>query len=284
MEERRMFCQKNKLCYRISILKEYLLRDLTDLFSKEKAADQYSEIVLPNIVKEHRSILIRKLHGIDEQLQKNKAVNLKIACKEVNGIIVRPGEYFSFWKLIGIPSKRKGYLDGLTISIGKTSSGIGGGLCQLANLIHWLVLNSPLEVTELHHHTDALFPDSNRNVPFGTGTSVFYKNVDYRFKNNTDQNIQVLVWVNDTELCGELRSEYPFPYRYRIVEENSRYIKEDEEYYRVSKVYKLTINKDNGLIRNKELVLDNHSKVMYDHSLIPEAEILQYNTVYNKER
>lgn len=70
MEERRMFCQKNKLCYRISILKEYLLRDLTDLFSNEKAADQYSEIVLPNIVKKHRSILIRKLHGIVEQLQK----------------------------------------------------------------------------------------------------------------------------------------------------------------------------------------------------------------------
>lgn len=114
-------------------------------------------------------------------------------------------------------------------------------------------------------------------MPFGTGTSVFYKNVDYRFKNNTDQNIQVLVWVNDTELCGELRSKYPFPYRYRIVEENSKYIKEDEEYYRVSKVYKLTINKDNGLVCNKELVLDNHSKVMYDYSLIPEAEILQYN-------
>lgn len=57
-----------------------------------------------------------------------------------------------------------------------------------------MVLNSPLTVTELHHHTDALFPDSGRRVPFGTGTSIFYKNVDYRFRNDTDTPVQLLIW------------------------------------------------------------------------------------------
>ena len=50
--------------------------------------------------------------------------------------------------------------------------GVGGGLCQMANMIHWLILHTPLEVTELHHHSDALFPDVKRRVPFGTGTSI----------------------------------------------------------------------------------------------------------------
>ena len=86
--------------------------------------------------------------------------------------------------------------------------------CQYGTL---LVLNSPMTVTELHHHSDALFPDERRTVPFGTGTSVFYKNIDYQFKNTTDQPVQLLFWLSDTDLCGELRTTKPFPYRYRIV-------------------------------------------------------------------
>lgn len=34
----------------------------------------------------------------------------------------------------------------------------------MANMIHWLVLHTPLEVTELHHHSDALFPDVKRRA------------------------------------------------------------------------------------------------------------------------
>lgn len=146
-------------------------------------------------------------------------------------------------------------------------------MCQLANLIHWLILNSPLTVTELVHHSDALFPDSGRRVPFGTGTSVFYKNVDYRFMNTTDCTVQLLVWVDDKELFGELRAERGFPYIYRITEENQGYIEEDGVFYRVSRVYRVTLDRDRRVMR-RELVLDNHSRVMYDYSLIPRDQII----------
>ena len=140
-------------------------------------------------------------------------------------------------------------------------------------MIHWLVLNSPLEVVELHHHTDALFPDERRTVPFGTGTSVAYNNVDYRFKNNTDQVVQILVWCENGELCGELRSEKPFLYRYKLVEENHHFKKEEDKYYRISQVYRLTIDRATNKEINKELILDNHSLVMYDYNLIPKDQI-----------
>lgn len=148
-----------------------------------------------------------------------------------------------------------------------------GGLCQLANMVHWLVLNSPLTVTELHHHSDALFPDERRIVPFGTGTSVFYKNVDYQFRNTTDQPVQLLLWLNDTDLCGELRTTQPFPYRYRIIEEDSGFVEEADGWYRVSKVYRRGDRPGKRLEIAKELVLDNHSKVMYDPALIPADQI-----------
>ncbi len=141
-------------------------------------------------------------------------------------------------------------------------------------MIHWLVLHTPLTVTELHHHSDALFPDVKRRVPFGTGTSISYKALDYRFKNTTETPIQIRVWLDDTFLYGEIRSKVPLTEKYKIVEEDSHYAKdEDSVFYRNSKVYKIITDKKTNQEIKKELILDNHSKVMYDYDLIPKDEI-----------
>ena len=270
---RKLFCDISPTTYKISVKKEIYLRNIKDFFSMQKIAKDKSENILPNIVKGHTSILVRKLHGVDIKLQENKVTNIKIACDKINGIIIHPGEVFSFWKMVGNPIRENGFVDGLVIGRNGFYAGVGGGLCQMANMIHYLVLNSPLEVVELHHHSDALFPDERRKVPFGTGTSVRYNNVDYRFKNNLDQDVQILVWCENGELCGELRSEKPFLYRYKLVEEDHHYKKEGKEYYRISKVYRIVINKETNEEVRKELILNNHSCVMYDHNLIPKDEI-----------
>ncbi|MBQ8613466.1 MAG: VanW family protein [Ruminiclostridium sp.] len=272
MKKRKLFCEISPACYRISLKKEYLLRDMKDFFGNEKFAVQRAD-PLPFLVKAHSSEILRRLNGVDMELQQNKAVNLRIAGEKINGIVINPGETFSFWRLVGEPAAEKGYLDGLIIHKGKLDRGIGGGLCQLANLIHWLVLNSPLTVTEIFHHTDALFPDSGRRVPFGTGTGVFYKNIDYRFKNTTDIPVQLLIWQSGGKLCGELRSCKPFPFVYRITEENHGFTEEDGIFYRVSQVYRLTLDRSRNVVK-RELVLNNHSRVMYDYSLIPEKQII----------
>ena len=105
------------------------------------------------------------------------------------------------------------------------------------------------------------------------GTSVSYNYIDYRFKNNTDQNVQILLWCDDEKLYGELRSEKEFPCRYELVEENHHFKKEDDKYYRVSKIYRNTIKKESGDIIDKELIWDNHSLVMFDYDLIPKEQI-----------
>ncbi len=270
---RKLFCEISPTTYRISVRKEIILRYLRDFFRREKIAKTHSREELPNIVKSHSSILLRKLAGVDMKLQENKVTNIRLACERINGIVIRPGETFSFWRTVGPAGKKQGYREGLVISSGRLLSGYGGGLCQMANMVHWLVLNSPLTVTELHHHTDAIFPDDRRRVPFGTGTSVFYNYIDYRFYNNTDQNVQLLVWVADGALNGELRSDHPFPCRYRLVEENSHFRKEGDRYFRISQVYRIVIDRKSGRQLRRELILDNHSEVLYDVSLIPKEQI-----------
>lgn len=276
---RKLFCDINPVTYKISVRKEIMLRHIKNIFGKEKIAKTYSKEELPNIVKSHSSILIRKLVGVDLKLQENKVTNILLACDKINGIIIHPNETFSYWTTVGPTRKKDGYKEGLVIGKNGMKSGYGGGLCQMANMIHWLVLNSPLEVTELHHHSDALFPDERRRVPFGTGTSVCYNNVDYRFKNTTDQDVQILVWCENGELCGELRSEKEFPYRYKLVEENHHFRKEGEKYFRISQVYRLVIDRKTNKEIRKELILDNHSAVMYDYSLIPKEQIREDNYV-----
>ena len=81
----------------------------------------------------------------------------------------------------------------MQLSQGKVTVGVGGGLCPLANLIHWMGLHSPLQLTERHHHSFDPFPDEGRVLPFGSGASLFYNYVDLRFRNPTDQTLQLMV-------------------------------------------------------------------------------------------
>lgn len=84
---------------------------------------------------QHQSLLLRPLKDVDMYLQHNKVTNLKIAIGHIDGAVIRPGQTFSIWKMIGRPTASKGYLEGLSLNQGTVSKDIGGGLCQLGNLL-----------------------------------------------------------------------------------------------------------------------------------------------------
>lgn len=158
---------------------------------------------------------------------------------------------------------------------GKLVAGVGGGLCNLANTLHLLVMNSPMTVTELHHHSDALAPDPDGvHVPYSAGTSVNYNFIDFRFRNDTYQPVQFRTWVEGDELFTELRSDKEFPTTYRLVEEDHHFHKEENgKYYRYSKIYRETLDRATGAVLKRELNWDNRSEVMFDYSLIPTDQI-----------
>ena len=264
----------NPVFYAISEQKEICKRHIKNLTGKEKFAKDKQPKKLPVVVYSRSSGLIKRAPGVDLTLQENKAVNIDLASKKINRIVIRPGETFSFWKTVGKTSKRKGYKDGRVIVGNKLIPGTGGGLCNLSNTLHLLILHSPLTVTELWKHSDALAPDEGERHPFSTGTSCSYNNIDYRFRNDTDQTVQLCVWVDGETLNAELRSEKEFPCRYEITEEDHHFTKEDDgHYYRVSKIYRETYDKKTDKLLEKELIWDNHSMVMFDPALIPADQI-----------
>lgn len=271
------FCDINPLFFAISTQKGIIQRNIKDFISNTKFAKTKRKEKLDNIISSYSSNLIKKGKGVDPVLQENKAVNIRLASSQINEIIIKPGEVFSFWRTIGKVNKRTGYKEGRVIKDNKLIPGTGGGLCNLANTINNLILNSPLEIVEFHKHSDALAPDNGKRIPMANGTSVSYNYIDYRFKNNTDQNIQLLLWCDDEKLYGELRSEKGFPWKYQLIEENHHFEKEGDKYYRISQIYRDTIEKETGNIIKKELIWDNHSMVMFDYDLIPK-ELIKNNS------
>jgi len=189
------------------------------IFSGKQYAKQIkTDDLLPYTVMSHQTPLLRQLRNVDMQLQYNKITNLQLACSCMNGLILQPGETFSFWKLVGKPTRKKGYLDGMVLCNGGFYAGTGGGLCQLSNLIYWMSVHTPLTVTERWRHNYDVFPDSNRTQPFGSGATVSYNYIDLQIRNDTRSTYQLMVRLDEQFLYGEWLSSQPLAERYEVYE------------------------------------------------------------------
>ena len=265
--KRKLFCEISPLTYAISEKKCIAVRTVKNLLTEHHFASTKSEEPLPFCIYKHNSLIRRRLGNVNMQLQENKAVNLGIAAPKIDKVLIRPGETFSFWHLVGKTSAKKGYKEGLTISSDKTQPGLGGGMCQMTNLIHWMILHSDLDIV-VHHHHDRfdLFPDFKRTIPFGTGTSIMYNYLDYRFKNNTKLTYQLIIYTTDEYLCGELRANHRQKCKYHIVAENEFFSREHGEVFRNGEVYRIKIDCRTGEQLEKTLIRRNHAKPCYDTS------------------
>lgn len=218
---------------------------------------------LPFLVKRHSSRLIKVLGDSDLRLQHNKVVNLRIITPLLDGVRIAPGETFSFCRLVGMPTRRRGFLEGMELSMGQARSGIGGGICQMANLLYWLVLHSPLTVTERSAHSFDPFPDHNRSMPFGTGCAVFYNYVDLCVHNDTDATFQFKIWMTGTDLWGELRSAQAIAETYKVHEKNHRFFRRGGIFYRSNEIWRRVMDRKTGRFRRDEQVKSNLVRVMY---------------------
>jgi vancomycin resistance protein VanW len=264
LKTRTLLSQRHPALYFLAVWARRVRRYIDWYTDKKRYASKRIFDKLPYRVKKHQSVLLKRLGESDMQLQINKVTNLAIALRQINGIVIRPGETFSFCKLVGHPTQRKGYLRGMELSFGEARPGIGGGICQISNLIHWLVMHSPLTVTERYHHSFDPFPDDGRVLPFGSGATVFYNYRDYQFTNNTKYTFQVNLWLSDKCLEGELRMDTELDYAYHVFEKNHAFLKIDGQFYRKNEIWREKILKfESGRVIDTELVTKNFARVTY---------------------
>lgn len=228
---------------------------------------------LPCLQFARKTPLLRRLRDVDMQYQYNKIVNLKIAAPQLDGIVLEPGQIFSYWYLLGKPTRRKGYIEGMVLRNGGYAPGVGGGLCQLSNLIYWLTLHTPLTIVERHRHGYDVFPDSNRTQPFGSGATCFYPHGDLMIRNDTGQAWQLCVRVGEAYLEGEWRAETPPAFRYEVFEKEHVMRREHwGGFSRHNQIWRRVYDAAGGTVLREEFVVENHALMMYSPLLAAPGE------------
>ena len=122
------------------------------------------------------------------ELVAGKIHNLRLAARQLDGIVVPAGEVFSFWRQLGRATRRRGYVPGRELREGCLVPSIGGGLCQLSNAIYDVALRAGLQVVERHRHTQVVpgsLAESDRDA------TVFWNYRDLRLRAAQDWRLEV---------------------------------------------------------------------------------------------
>ena len=223
---------------------------------------------LPYVVASHQTPLRRRLKNVDMWMQDNKVVNLTLAIKKINGIVLRPGETMSYWNLIGNPTRRKGYVEGMLLRNGKVVPGIGGGLCQLSNLLFWITAHTPLTIVERWRHSYDVFPDHHRTQPFGSGATCSYPNIDLEIRNDTTIPFRLTVEIRGDQLFGSWEASEEL-FETIEIEERNHEIRHESwgGYTRHNRLVRVIHDKETGELLREEALVENHAIMMYEPML-----------------
>lgn len=151
------------------------------------------------ITEEQIATFSTKIYNPDSARQNNIA----ITCKALHGTTVKNGATFSFCETVGPSTTSKGYQKAdIFDSNGKKKKGLGGGNCQISTTLYNAVLAVPtLSVTERHAHSNY--------VPYiqkGKDAAVAYGSYDFKFVNNTGNDIKIYVEASSSAITASLVS------------------------------------------------------------------------------
>ena len=218
----------------------------------------------PYILSERISRVEKNVPDHLAYLQKNKRKSLEIACKALNHLPVLPGEYFSLWRILGRPSRFKGYTKGFEIQNGKLVRNTAGGLCQIANALCWNALCAGMTIIERHRHDLDLFPDDHRDVPFGSGATVVYNYKDFIFFNPLKVPVLIEAYLDDTSLHVRFLSPEKAPSHIQIQERNAVIEKKGLITIRKNEIWRIITDNNQS---SEELIFRNEAQVRYEIQL-----------------
>ena len=180
------------------------IQGVKDLFDKKK----YSGMVkVPTVLKEPEVTeeLLREQFGLVSEFSTkcssntNRNNNISQACKYISGTILQPGEQFSFNKVVGVRTYERGFREATVILGGQYEQGLGGGICQVSSTLYNAVAKADLKVVERNNHA---WPSDY--VLTGCDATVDYPALDFKFENNTDFQVIVVMWFKDNTVYAEI--------------------------------------------------------------------------------
>lgn len=149
-----------------------------------------------------------------EGRSKSQIHNCELSARKINGIIIAPGETFSFNEVVGSWSRYEGYRKAPVSFNGQLIRAWGGGVCQTSTTLYNTALLSGMKIEERHRHTFA--PDY---VPPGRDAAVAYKNIDLRFTNLYNFPITIKAKIQSKRLIVEFYASETLKNKYKVINE-----------------------------------------------------------------
>ncbi len=174
----------------------------------------------------------------------NSNKNMKLSMEAINGTILKPGEIFSFNKVVGDSNNpKRGFLPGASIINGAITMTYGGGICQAATTIYGAAIRADMTIIERRNHR---FKSSY--VPYGLDAAIDYKSIDLKFRNDLKYPVYIKATMKNKEL--ECKIWGPKNKNFDKIEVNSWVVnKSDDIKVEAEKLY----YKNNKIIKKRRL-------------------------------
>ena len=138
-------------------------------------------------------------HTTYYDVNESRAINVELAASKIHGMVIKPGNSFSYSNTLGSRTIENGYVDGPSFANGKEVSSIGGGICQVSTNLYAAMLLAGITPTEHHYH--GLPVDY---APTGLDAAIAENYLDLRFKNTYDYDIVIDAVAKDGVLTVSL--------------------------------------------------------------------------------
>jgi len=137
---------------------------------------------------------------------KDRSNNVVLAASKINGVVLGPGDVFSYNQIVGQRTVEQGFKKAHVYMGGKIVDGLGGGICQVSTTLYNTVLFANLEVVERRNHNMLV-----GYVPPGRDATVSYGSIDFKFKNNYKAPIKILSAASEGKISIKIMgtNEYP---------------------------------------------------------------------------
>lgn len=136
---------------------------------------------------------IAKISLVSYSSGKNRNHNLKLCCKTINGTVLKPGETFNWFRVVGAASARKGYKKAMIFK-GKNERalGYGGGVCQVSSTLYQAALATGCKILERHEHSQPV-----SYCKKGKDATVTYGANNLIFKNKNKFSIKLVTYSDE---------------------------------------------------------------------------------------
>lgn len=174
-------------------LSEEEIKNMTIDENKDKEVNQSEKKTVETEIASYTTTIYDK----DE----NRVYNITLAISYINGKIIKSNEEFSFNNTVGAMDEEHGFKKAVGFdSNGKKIQVSGGGMCQISSTMYNAALIANLEVTERHSHSRRVY-----YVPKDKDATIYYGSLDFKFKNNTTNDIKIEATNDDKNVTIKLK-------------------------------------------------------------------------------